>query len=97
MSFRIVVLANSVPIEALIDTGAAVSLLHTKVWTKLQDKGSLPQPLQKWARLGFTGVNGNALSIKGCALIPVVVEGGKEFKVSFVITDDIMVDAILGL
>ena len=97
MSFRIVVLANSVPIEALINTGAAVSLLHTKVWTKLQNKGSLPQPLQKWAGLGLTGVNGNALSIKGCALIPVVVEGGKEFKVSFVITDDIMVDAILGL
>ena len=80
MSFRIVVLINSVPIEALIDTGAAVSLLHTKVWTKFQDKGSLSQPLQKWTGLGLTGVNGNALSIKGCALIPVVVEGGKEFK-----------------
>ena len=75
MSFRIVVLVNSVPIEALIDTGTAVSLLHTKVWTKLQDKGSLSQPLQKWAGLGLTG---NSLSIEGCALIPVVVEGGKD-------------------
>ena len=42
------------------------------------------------------GVNGNKLSISGYSQIPISVKG-KQFNGKFVVTDNIKVDAILGL
>ena len=47
--------------------------------------------MEKWT--GQTLV-GSALSVRGSVRLPLFL-GGKQFNVTFVITDDIMVEAIL--
>ncbi|KAL5464014.1 hypothetical protein EMCRGX_G032971, partial [Ephydatia muelleri] len=70
-------------------------LLHGNVWTKIAT-GGFAQPLQEWTGQTIVGVNGNKLSISGYSQIPISVKG-KQFNGNFVVTDNIKVDAILGL
>ena len=58
VKFRIVVSVGTISIECLIDTGAALSLLHGNVWTKIATSGPTP-PLQEWIGQVLAGVNGN--------------------------------------
>ena len=83
MSFRIVVSINTIPVECLVDTGAAISLLHGNVWTKIAT-GGFAQPLQEWTGQTIVGVNGNKLSISGYSQIPISVKG-KQFNGKFVV------------
>ena len=85
---------GTIPIECLVDTGAALSLLHGDVWTKIATSGT--PPLQEWIGQALALVNGNKLSVRGYTRIPVSLKG-KQFDVKFIVADDIMVDAILGL
>ena len=77
---------------SLVDTGAALYLLHGDVWTKI---ATSPQ-LQEWIGHALAEVNRNKLSVRGYIRIPVSLKG-QQFDVKFIVTDDIMVDAILGL
>ena len=94
-SFCIVVSMNTIPVECLIDTGAAISLLHGNVWTKITT-GGLAQPLQEWTGQTLVGINGNKLSVRGYSQILISVKG-KQFNGKFIVMDNIKVDAILGL
>ena len=92
--FRIVVSVHgyTIPIECLVDTGAALSLLHGDVWTKI---ATSPQ-LQEWIGQALAQVNGNKMSVRGYIRIPVSLKS-QQFDVKSIVTDDIIVDAILGL
>eukprot|EP00731_Ephydatia_muelleri_P036611 Em0289g3a len=90
-------LRSSGPItECLIDTGAAVSLLSVNVWQRVAGYCRVLPPIEKWTGQTLVGVNGSALSVKGVAGLPLSLEGNI-FNVPFVVTDDILVEAILGL
>ena len=52
--------------------------------------------LQQWTGKKLVGVNGTALSVKGCVHVPVSI-GGTEFEGTFAVLEDLVVDAILGL
>eukprot|EP00731_Ephydatia_muelleri_P012465 Em0006g1359a len=82
--------------QCLIDTGAAVSLLSVNVWQRVAGCGRVLPPIEKWTGQTLVGVNGSALSVKGVAGLPLSLEGNI-FNVPFVVTDDILVEAILGL
>ena len=53
----------SVPVEFVLDTGAAVSLIREDVWSRISKSSPHVPQLQEWKRL--VGVNGSALSVKG--------------------------------
>eukprot|EP00731_Ephydatia_muelleri_P020755 Em0013g482a len=82
--------------QCLIDTGAAVSLLSVNVWQRVAGYCRVLPPIEKWTGQTLVGVNGSALSVKGVAGLPLSLEGNI-FNVPFVVTDDILVEAILGL
>ena len=87
MSYRICAFICSTPVEYLIDTSAAVSLLSVNIWQRVAGHC---RPIEKWTGQTLFGVNGSALSIKGVAGLPLSLEGNI-FNVPFAVTDDILV------
>ena len=83
---------GSIPLELLVDTGAAVSLLNASVWKGINNTEN-HIVLQQWSGKKLVGVNGTPLSVKGCVHTCV----GTEFEGSFVVSDGLVVDAIVGL
>ena len=79
----------------MIDTGAAVSLVQRDVWEQIV-KGDCTLVLEQWAGRQLVGVNGAPLSVSGCKKVDIFLNG-MPFKVMCIVTDDIMVEAILGL
>ena len=54
--------------------------------------------LEQWAGRRLVGVNGAPLSVSGCKKVDIFLKYFSDiFKVMCVVTDDIMVEAILGL
>ena len=84
----------------LLDTEAAVSLIHEDVWSqisKLED-AQISQ-LQEWKGKRLVGVNGSALSVKGFGKFLVFLGDRKTpTQVTLIVTSDLTVhEAILGL
>ena len=84
-----------VAIAFVVDTGAAVSLIRKDVWTQLVNRDST-LVLEQWSGKKLVGVNGASLSICGCGNIQVLFKG-TPFMVTCIVTDDITIEAILGL
>ena len=85
----------STPIKFLVDTGAAVSLLSSKIWREIENT-RVPIVMQPWPGEKLVGVNGTPLSVRGCIHAPLCI-GGTQFDGSFVIASDLWVEAIVGL
>ncbi|KAL5486484.1 hypothetical protein EMCRGX_G018971 [Ephydatia muelleri] len=81
------------PLELLVDTGATVSLLNVNMWNKI-DNTKLS--LEQWTGKKLVGVNGTPLLVKGLTRAQVCIEGF-EFVGNFVVSGELVVDAILGL
>eukprot|EP00731_Ephydatia_muelleri_P027657 Em0019g530a len=95
-SFSVHGMIGSIPLELLVDTGAAVSLLNASVWKGINNTETRIV-LQQWSGKKLVGVNGTPLSVKGCVHTCVLIGGGTEFEGSFVVSDGLVVDAIVGL
>ncbi|KAL5502521.1 hypothetical protein EMCRGX_G009314 [Ephydatia muelleri] len=76
----------------VIDTGAAVSLVRRDVWEQIV-KGDCTLVLEQWAGRRHVGA---PLSVSGCKKVDIFLNG-MPFKVMCAVTDDIVVEAILGL
>ena len=85
----------STTIKFLVDTGAAVSLLSSKIWREIENT-RVPIVMQPWLGEKLVGVNGTPLSVRGCIHAPLCI-GGTQFNGSFVIASDLWVEAIVGL
>ena len=94
-SYRVHGLIGSIPLQLLVDTGAAISLLSTDVWRRINTTG-LPIVLQQWTGKKLVGVNGAPLCVKGCVHAHVSI-GSIPFEGTFIVSGDLLVDAILGL
>ena len=81
-----------VAIAFVVDTGAAI---RKDVWTQLVNRDST-LVLEQWSGKKLVGVNGASLSICGCGNIQVLFKG-TPFMVTCIVTDDITIEAILGL
>jgi hypothetical protein len=71
---------NGTPIEALVDSGASVSVMSEKAFKTVWEHRKM-QRLPLPAALTVSGVNGQKKDIKGYIEIPLQMEDGKTSKV----------------
>ena len=90
VSYSVKGVIGVVAIAFVVDMGAAVSLIRKDVWTQLVNRDST-LVLEQWSGKKLVGVNGASLSICGCGF------KGTPFMVTCIVTDDITIEAILGL
>eukprot|EP00731_Ephydatia_muelleri_P014390 Em0008g110a len=93
ISFSVSGMIGACPLELLVDTGATVSLLNVNMWNKID---STKLSLEQWTGKKLVGVNGTPLLVKGLTRAQVCIEGF-EFVGNFVVSGELVVDAILGL
>ena len=82
---------NRVGINFLVDTGAAVSLLHSSVWHHLSGVA-----LETWTGPRLVSVDGSALQILGGAKVTLMV-GAEAVSSYVVVTDNLTAEGILGI
>lgn len=84
---------GAVLISFLVDTGAAVSLIHGDIWDKIKPYG-VPKADPVSARL--VGVDGAPLQVRGSVMVQLVI-AGQSFQQRLIIADSLMSKGILGL
>ena len=83
---------GSNPAQVLIDTGSALTLVHTDYWNHIPQPALQLQP----ATQRLVGVDGTSLATHGTASVEVVL-GGESFSVPVTVVDDITADIILEI
>ena len=83
---------NGTPTKYLLDTGAAVTLLHKDKWDGLP---SASTPLKSWTGRPLVGVAGNPLEVWGTAFVDVEI-AGEHFHTQVVVASALTTEAILG-
>ena len=97
LSYRLKGCIATLPIEFIIDTGAAVSLLRSDIWAKAAKLDSKLK-LEEGTGQKLVGVSGIPLSIRGVGLVQLkFAEVPTPMAATFVIVDDLSVEALLGL
>eukprot|EP00731_Ephydatia_muelleri_P029883 Em0021g406a len=95
LSYRLKGCIATLPIEFIIDTGAAVSLLRSDIWGKAAKLDSKLK-LEEGTGQKLVGVSGIPLSIRGVGLVQLkFAEVPTPMAATFVIVDDLSVEAIL--
>lgn len=89
------VLPGQVTARAIIDTGAALTLLSSRVFERLPDNLRLElQPAQE--RFCLTAANGQPLPQKGVIDLPLATDGVQLKPLSFIVTDNLANDVLIG-
>ena len=83
---------NDVDVTLLLDTGAAVSLLHLDVWSQITPPGGL----RPWSGASLVSAGGTPLTVHGCTTLPLDV-GDNKFCTEFVVVSPLTSEAILGI
>ena len=83
-----------IPTSLVIDTGAAVSLLRTDIWDRIQRQK--PSALNPWTGPRLVGAEGKPLQVWGCKQLTVTIAGQK-FESQVIIADSLTAEGILGL
>ena len=78
---------------ALLDTGAAVTLLRHDVWMNITTQ---PHDLRPWSGATLVSAGGIPLTVHGCACMRLEL-GGKVFRNNFVVVSPLTSEAILGI
>ena len=86
-----VIKINKQRIRSLVDSGAACSLMHRKVYDRLKS----PPKISKKVTVNLQGVNGHLLTVHGSIEIPIQI-GGEKVRQTFYIVSDINRNIILG-
>ena len=75
ISYRLRGVILSGPVDFVLDTGAAVSLIREDVWSRISKlEDAHVHQLQEWKGKRLVGVNGSALSVKGFGKFLVFLE-----------------------
>ncbi|KAL5509623.1 hypothetical protein EMCRGX_G005023 [Ephydatia muelleri] len=82
---------KGVGLKLLVDTGAAASLLDSKIWSKINEG-----MLEKWEGPRLDGVDASPLKVLGRAKIQLNI-GASLVTTSVIITDNLTSDGILGM
>ena len=90
-SFFLYAILNGVGVNFLIDTGAAVSLIHSNVWHRLSGVA-----LETWTGPRLVSADGSALHILGGAKVTLRV-GEAAASLYVVVTDNLATEGILGI
>ena len=93
-TYRIYVEVAGIPTSLVIDAGAAVTLLRTDIWDKIQRQK--PSALNPWTGPKLVGADGRPLQVWGCKQLTVTIAGQK-FESQVIIADSLTAEGILGL
>ena len=93
VAYKISTLINNLPVSFVLDTGAAVTILHRETWEKIK----MPKrQLTTWTGQNLIGVEGTPLQVLGCSEIPVEIEG-KTFSMKVIVVSSLTAEAIMGM
>ena len=92
-SYTLSCAVNGTPVSFLIDTGAGVCLIKTQVWERVKSKADTLEPDTSHR---LVGVDGIPIKVQGFATVQLTIAGAK-FRHKFIIADQIIADAILGI
>ena len=93
-TYRIYVEVAEIPTSLVTDTGAAVTLLQTDIWGRIQRQK--PSALNPWMGPKLVGADGRPLQVRGCKQLTVTIAGQK-FESQVIIADSLTAEGILGL
>ena len=93
-TYRIYVEVAGIPTSLVIDTRAAVTLLRTDIWDRIQRQK--PSALNPWRGPKLVGAGGRPLQVGGCKQLTVTI-AGKKFESQVIIADSLTAEGILGL
>ena len=93
VAYKISTLINNLPVSFVLDTGAAVTILHRETWEKIKMPKS---QLTTWTGQNLIGVEGTPLQVLGCSEIPVEIEG-KTFSMKVIVVSSLTAEAIMGM
>ena len=91
--YRVPVSVEGVNLTALLDTGAAVTLLRHDMWMNI---AAQPHDLRPWSGATLVSAGGTPLTVYGCACMGLEL-GGKMFWNNFVVVSPLTSEAILGI
>ena len=94
MSKFIVAIVKGSPVEFMLDTGAAVSLVRKDVWDRLG--GASRFGLSPWRGRHLVGVEGSTVPVCGVTTLDFHL-ADQAFSVDLVVVDSLKVESILGL
>jgi len=94
-NFSLRVRVNDVSASCLVDTGAAVSLMSTELWEKLEKNGT--RPLLNRPDHELVGVQGAPLKLLGASKVEVTFHGlERKFLTDVQVAESITTEVILG-
>ena len=94
MSKFIVAIVKGSPVEFMLDTGAAVSLVREDVWDRLG--GASAFGLSPWRGRHLVGVEGSTVPVCGVTTLDFHL-ADQAFSADLVVVDSLKVESILGL
>ena len=83
---------NGTPTKYLLDTGAAVTLIHHDKWESLPPSKT---PLKPWTGKPLVGVAGRPLEVWGATFVDIDI-AGEHFSTQVVVASALTTEAILG-
>ena len=95
LSHYVTAIVRDLPIQLMLDTGAAVSLVRKDVWDRLGGAGIFG--LEPWAGRHLVGVVGSTVPVHGATTLEVQLHADKVVIVDFVVVHSLRVESILGL
>jgi len=83
---------RGVTLEAMLDSGSTISLLHQDVVSRMHNLITRPHPSKR-----LVMASGHPLEVVGCVLLSVSLQGKPAVLHEFVIVPDLIIAAILGV
>ena len=92
-SYFVTVSVDDIPLQLMVDSGAAVSLLRKDQWVRLV--GPMAK-MEQWNGGKFVGVNGSPVDVEGVATMDIVI-GGCKVSADFIVAGALKVQSLIGL
>ena len=94
LSYFVTAYVQGVPIQLIVDTGAAVSLLGKDVWNMLSRTSNCT--LEQWSGGRLVGVEGSSVPVHGVTTMDIQLQG-QMVSIDFVVVEMLKVESLMGL
>ena len=94
LSYFVTAYVQGVPIQLMVDTGAAVSLLGKDVWNMLSRTSNCT--LEQWSGGQLVGVEGSSVPVHGVTTMDIQLQG-QMVSIDFVVVEMLKVESLMGL
>ena len=94
LSYFVTAYVQGVPIQLMVDTGAAVNLLGKDVWNMLSRTSNCT--LEQWFRGRLVGVEGSSVPVHGMTSMDIQLQG-QMVSIDFVVVEMLKVESLMGV